>query len=367
MALDQEYYEKALELLQSKGFGRNHADSIATTLALYIPMRFIRANDWALMPLEKRPINTHVAENMQWLERIPELRKPVIYKMPTDLTFTTYGQEYVPGTDSPTYTTGPDGYTHHPVGWESGIVGPTGKSGRAGKTVPSLEFSFKPAVGGEPQVILSDGQSTRQMSLTEFLKMADGSVESTSWERAFINIWRNYNHTANPDIKELLKLHAERKLEFTPESSLNEHITEMRKDNPSPKLGDLSDLDGIKAAYPDISDRDAEIISKAHRTIQRAISPPDEMATGHPHFGSLFDRALSDNLLSEPWRPVDPNGRVKINTQSVRNFGGLHITTPLFGQSHKNPTGPQTMPGLEKGLNGKPQRRKKGKGKRYER
>ncbi|KAN0037829.1 hypothetical protein ACTFIV_003185, partial [Dictyostelium citrinum] len=49
MTLDQEYYEKALVILQSKGFSDKEADQVATTLAVFLPMRF-KASAWEEIP-----------------------------------------------------------------------------------------------------------------------------------------------------------------------------------------------------------------------------------------------------------------------------------------------------------------------------
>ncbi|AUG86045.1 hypothetical protein FDJ23_gp258 [Erwinia phage vB_EamM_Desertfox] len=299
MALDQEYYEKALAVLASKGFPDKEADEIATTLSVYLPMRFIKAGEWALLSQDVTPVNSLALKHLELLERIPELKKPMILKMPTDFTYTTYGQEYCPGADAPVYKTGPDGYTHHPVGWESGITGVTGISGEDGVEIGGVKpvrHDFKYAL--PPELGLPKGVTPEQA---------------------------NY-----------LKLH------------------------------DLSDIEGIKRAYPDIDEETAQSLSAMQRKIDQRLGRAHRETRNsemlgqraqQQYRGSLFEKFLIDEPIGEP-----KGMTVKIMTHSIRNFGhGLQISTPLFGQSHKSPTGPQTMPGLEKGRNGHGKRKKKGK------
>lgn len=387
MALDQEYYEKALEILKSKGFSDNEADQIATTLSVYLPMRFIDADEWARMPYDQHPVNQLAFERMAYLDRIPELKKPVIYQMPTDFTYTTYGQEYEPGADSPIYTTGPDGYTHHPVGWESGITGESGVMGPAGDDslevsnltyhYPSCDFKYR--VPSESMlrrftVVMKIGGKVSEVSLEELIEKMGGYDKLPASARAAID------HVMEAYYRTPVELGG----------SLEGAMPTMSIRTPLPggvsqgqadylKLNDLSNIEGIKRAYPLIDEESAERLSSMHVQINQRLGRLHrerhdvdvfDMLSGEPikepaalYPGSLFEKFLPDEPVTEP-----EGMTVKIRTHSIRNFGhGLQISTPLFGQSYKNPTGPQTMPGLEKGLNGKPQRRKKGKGKRYER
>jgi len=134
MTIDKAYYNKVIRILTEHSVNGIEADTIATTLSTYIPMLFIPAHKWADLDLDDHPVNAVAAACMEYLDTIPELKKAIIYKMPTSsCAVTTYGQRYVPGTDSPVYTTGADGYTHCPyVDWKDSIAGPHGERGNVG-------------------------------------------------------------------------------------------------------------------------------------------------------------------------------------------------------------------------------------------
>lgn len=353
MALDQEYYEKALGVLLLKGFSDTEAEQIARTLSVLIPMRFITAKEWDALPADQRLVNEQVEKNLTWLDRIPELQKPVIYKMPTDFTYTTYGQEYVPGTDSPTFKTGPDGYTHHPVGWESGILGMPGTIGAegisfAGHGFVRNEFKYVPAV--EPltkriMVRMAAGGRSSDLTLNEFIERIGGYGKLPMSVRQVIDDLCAAEENGMNFFDDLPAL---------PGGVSKERAAELKLDN-------LADLDGIKRAYPDINDADANTISNAHRLVDQHLG----RAKREHGFSPKVRDAISDVLISlNGPRKTQPeaSGDVKIKTHFTRNFGyGLSFNEPLFGQSFKYPTGPQTMPGLERGPDGKRKRRKKGK------
>jgi len=393
MALDQEYYEKALEVLLSKGFSDKEADEIATTLSVFLPMRFINADAWANMPYDLRPTNPRAFKHMPLLDKIPELKKPVILRMPTDFTYTTYGQEYYPGPDAPTYTTGPDGYTHHPVGWASGIVGPTGVSGEAGfeevddLEVSDLTFNFTnrrddagfrmpvQSLISRFTVVVAIGGKATEMTLEEFIQKMGGYDKIPASARTAIDHVMEHYHNTPVELGGTLE-------GAMPSMSLRELPAGVsQKEAEYLKLNDLSDIEGIKRAYPNIDEETAQSLSDMQRKIDQRLGrhrnepadielfnlprvlPEAVQQAQRQYRGSLFEKFLAEEPIEEPHDAI-----VKIMTHSIRNLGhGFQITTPLFGQSYKNPTGPQTMPGLEKGPNGKPHRRKKGKGKRYER
>lgn len=382
MALDQEYYEKALAILQSKGFSDNEADQIATTLSVYLPMRFINADDWAHMPYDQHPANPLAFRHMRLLDRIPELKKPVILQMPTDFTYTTYGQEYCPGADAAVYTTGPDGYTHHPVGWESGITGMPGKSGQDGIgaiEIDGMSFApqlneFKYVLPPEPltrqvTIVIKQGNKTTTTTLEELIaNEGDFNKLPASAKEVLAELWAEYNsRPANLTGEEGTPLP---KFDW---DSLPAHLL---KNIPEErvrhlKLDDLSDIEGIKRAYPNITDEEALRLSDTHRLVAQRLS-----MRGNPdRQPSLFERLMDPEQYGQDLRHSLGRLNEKTGPRQVsirRSFnqvwgGGLVLNTSLFNQSYKRVTGPQTMPGLEKGLNGKPQRRKKGKGKRYDR
>ncbi|AHI60406.1 hypothetical protein Ea357_252 [Erwinia phage Ea35-70] len=378
MALDQEYYEKALGILLTKGFSNQEADQIATTLSVYLPMRFIKAGVWALMPYDQHPADPLAFKHMRLLDRIPELKKPVILQMPTDFTYTTYGQEYCPGADAPTYTTGPDGYTHHPVGWESGITGMPGAMGPAGDdnievsdlTCDHPQGDFRLSLPAESMVsqftvVMRVGGKPIKMTLEELIQEIGGYDKLPASARAAID--RVMEEHRNAPVTTV-----------SVRTPLPGGVSQEQADYL--KLGDLSDIEGIKRAYPLIDEKTAERMSKLHcqlnQHIARVHREPrdvevfDLLAGDHSQrmFQSRHAKRQYPNSLFEKFLPDqadidEPEGMtVKIKTHSVRHFGhGLEISTPLFGQSHKNPTGPQTMPGLEKGRDGKRKRNKKGR------
>lgn len=379
MALDQEYFEKALEILKSKGFSDKEADQIATTLSVYLPMRFIVASTWDEMPAEQRPENNLAAIALGWYDRIPELHKPIIHKMPTDLTYTTYGQAYIPGTDSPAFTTTADGYTRAPFDWKGGCAGEPGVMGPAGDDsleVGNLTYhhrsgDFRYEVPAESMlrrftVMMKIGGKVSEVSLEEFIDKMGGYDKLPASARAAID------HV----------MEAYRRTPVELGGALEDELPTMSIRTPLPngvsqeqaeylKLNDLGNIEGIKRAYPNITDEEAKRLSGLHRSIAKrasAFSNPDRQP-------SLFERLMDpDQYGNDLRRSLDHLNEkagprcVNIESSFRRVLGGgLVVETSLFGQRYKNPTGPQTMPGLEKGPNGKPHRRKKGKGKRYER
>ncbi|KAN0033175.1 hypothetical protein ACTFIV_005182 [Dictyostelium citrinum] len=217
MTLDKEYYEKALVILQSKWFSDKEADQVATTLVVFLPMRF-KASAWEEIPPEQRPENTLAAIALGWYYRIPEMHKPSIHKMPTDLTLTTYGQAYIP--DSPAFTTTADGYTRAPFDWEGGIAGEPDTPGDDDVVIEGRyrfvlnEVKFLESAEQKPDpskkvVRMADCKNVEDVSLVDFVAMVKGDRELTDAQKRFVKLWKDYHSDYDGEVIDALSQHAQ--------------------------------------------------------------------------------------------------------------------------------------------------------------